>query len=92
MLALEQAASAYEQATDGCRPSLVGTRNNARQWQRVKPDEESHVLSELDFEEGATWDDLVLTTPELVRRTDSIGIQSPALYGPPNGKTRAAAM
>jgi hypothetical protein len=92
MLALEQAASAYEQATDGCRPSLVGTRNNARQWQRVKPDEESHVLSELDFEEGATWDDLVLTTPELVRRTDSIGIQSPALYGPPIGKNRAAAM
>ena len=52
----------------------------------------SHVLAELDFEEGATWDDLVLTTPELVRHTDSIGIQSPVLYGPPIGKNRAAAM
>ena len=92
MLTEEQASSAYEQATDGCRHSLLGTRDNARQWQRVKPDEESHVLSELDFEEGATWDDLVLTTPELVRRTDSIGIQSPVLYGPPIGKNRAAAM
>jgi len=92
MLTEEQSANAYEEATDGCRPSLVGTRNNARQWQRVKPDEESHVLAELDFEEGATWDDLVLTTPELVRHTDSIGIQSPVLYGPPIGKNRAAAM
>jgi hypothetical protein len=53
MLTEEQAASAYEQATDGCRRSVIGTRDNAPQWQRVKPDEESHVLSELDFEEGA---------------------------------------
>ena len=88
----EQAAIAYEEATDGCRRSVLGTRDNALHWQRVKPDEESHVLAELDFEEGATWDDLVLTTPELVRRTDSIGIQSPVLYGPPIGKNRAAAM
>lgn len=92
MLTEEQAASAYEQATDGCRRSVIGTRDNAPQWQRVKPDEESHVLSELDFEEGVTWDYLALTTPELVRRTDSIGIQSPVLYEPPIGKTRAAAM
>jgi len=56
MLTEEQAANAYEEMTDGCRRSLVGTRDNARQWQRVKPDEESHVLSELDFEEGARWD------------------------------------
>ena len=65
MLTEEQASADYADAKDRCRRSLVGTRDNARQWQRVKPDEESHVLSELDFEEGATWDDLVLTTPEL---------------------------
>lgn len=88
----EQAASAYEQATDGCRRLDRAMQDDARYERRVKPDEESHVLSELDFEEGATWDDLVLTTPELVRRTDSIGIQSPALYEPPIGKNRAAAM
>jgi hypothetical protein len=92
MLTEEQAAAAYAEATDGCRPLVRATPENARHEQRVKPDEESHVLSELDFDEGATWDDLVLTTPELVRRTDSIGIQSPVLYGPPIGKTRAAAM
>jgi hypothetical protein len=49
----EEQAAAYEAVTDGSRHTLVGTRDNARQWQRVKPDEESHVLSELDFEEGA---------------------------------------
>ena len=32
MLALEQAA-AYEQATDGCRRSVLGTRDNAPHWQ-----------------------------------------------------------
>ena len=83
MRAEEQAANAYEEVTDGCRHSLVGTRDNAPQWQRVKPDEESHVLSELDFEEGATWEDLVLTTPERVRRNDRIGIQIPSLFAPP---------
>ena len=92
MLALEQAASAYEQATNGCRRLVRLTGDDARLRQRVKPDEETNPLGELDFEEGATWDDLVLTTPELVRRTDSIGIQSPALYEPPIGKNRAAAM
>ena len=39
MLTEEQAAIAYEEATDGCRRSVLGTRDNARQWQRVKPDE-----------------------------------------------------
>ncbi|MGA8149365.1 MAG: hypothetical protein WB952_00190 [Terriglobales bacterium] len=92
MLAEERAAADYADATDGCRRSVIGKQDNAPQWQRVKPDEESHVLSELDFEEGVTWDDLVLTTPERVRRTDSIGIQSSVLYGPPIGKNRAAAM
>jgi len=52
-LITEEQAAAYEAVTDGSRHTLVGTRDNARQWQRVKPDEESHVLSELDFEEGA---------------------------------------
>ena len=48
MLTEEQAASAYEQATDGCRHSLLGTRDNARQWQRVKPDPETNRLADLD--------------------------------------------
>lgn len=56
MLAEEQAASAYELATDGCRPSLVGKRDNARQWQRVKPDPETNPLADLDWEKEATWD------------------------------------
>jgi hypothetical protein len=70
---------------------LVGTRDNARQWQRVKPDEESHVLSELDFEEGATWDDLVITTPRRVRRTDRIGLQPLAPFVLPIEKDYVAA-
>jgi len=86
MLTEEQAANAYEAATDGCRRSVLGTQDDARHERRVKPDEEVHPLAELDYEEGATWDELVFTTPELVRRTGSIGIQSPI------GKNRAAAM
>jgi hypothetical protein len=50
MLTEEQAASAYEQATDGYRSSLLGTRHNARQWTRVKPDEELHPLTNDDSE------------------------------------------
>lgn len=90
MLALEQAA-AYEQATDGCRRSVLGTRDNAPHWQRVKPDEELHPLAELDFEEGATRDDLVLTTPERVRRNDRIGIQPLAPFVLPIEKDYVAA-
>ena len=56
MLTEEQAASAYEQATDGCRHSLVGTRDNARQCQRVKPDPETNPLADLDCEKVPTWD------------------------------------
>ena len=41
-----QAANAYEEATDGCRRSVLGTQNSARKWQRVKPDPEA----ELDYE------------------------------------------
>jgi hypothetical protein len=50
MLTEEQAAADYADATDGCRHSLVGTRDNARQWQRVKPDPETNPLAELDWE------------------------------------------
>ncbi len=97
MLTEEQAANAYEQATDGCRPLVRLTSDHARQWQRVKPDEESHALSELDFEEGATWDEPLITTPLLhlgSGRTDCIALvtQPPVPSGPPNGKNRAAAM
>jgi hypothetical protein len=56
MLTEEQAANAYEEATDGCRRSVLVTRDNAPQWQRVKPDPEVNPLAELDYEEGATWD------------------------------------
>jgi hypothetical protein len=87
----EQAASAYELAADGCRRLVRVTSDNARTVCRVKPDEESHVLSELDFEEGATWDDLVLTTPERVRRNDRIGIQPLAPFVQPIEKDYVAA-
>jgi len=92
MLTEEQAANAYEEMTDGCRPLVRLTSDHARLWQRIKPDEETNPLAGFDWEKEPRWDDLVLTTPELVRRTDSIGIQSPVLYGPPIGKNRAAAM
>ncbi len=46
----EQAAIAYEEATDGCRHSLLGTRANAQEWQRVKPDPETNPLADLDCE------------------------------------------
>jgi hypothetical protein len=45
---LEHSAHVYEEATDGCRRSLVGTRDNARLWQRVKPDEETNPLAGFD--------------------------------------------
>jgi hypothetical protein len=57
MLPEEQSANAYAEATDGTRRSVLGTRDNARQWHRVKPDEEVHPLAELDYEERATWDE-----------------------------------
>ncbi len=73
MLTEEQAASAYEQATDGCRPSALGTRDNARQWQRVKPDEETHSLAELDYEKEPTWNEPPVTTPLLHLCSGRIG-------------------
>jgi hypothetical protein len=56
MLTEEQAAAAYADATDGCRRSIRAMRDNARQWQRVKPDEEAHPMAELDWEKVPTWD------------------------------------
>jgi hypothetical protein len=53
MLTEEQVAAHYADATDGCRRLDRATQDDARYERRVKPDEESHVLSELDFEEGA---------------------------------------
>jgi len=49
MLTEEQAANAYEEATDGCRRLARLTGDNARLWQRVKPDEETNPLAELDY-------------------------------------------
>jgi hypothetical protein len=54
MLTEEQAANAYEEVTDGCRRSIRATSDNARQWQRVKPDEELHPLAEVDCEKEPT--------------------------------------
>ena len=51
---IEEQANASAEATDGCRPSLVGTRNNARQWQRVEPDEEANPLAGFDWEKEPT--------------------------------------
>lgn len=54
MLTEEQAVAAYAAATDGCRRWVWDTRENARQWQRVKPDEELHPLAEFDCEKEPT--------------------------------------
>jgi len=96
MLTEEQAAIAYEEATDGCR-SVFGTRDNAPQWRRVKPDLETHPQSEFDYEEGATWDEPLVTTPLLhlgSGRSDCIAlaIQPPAISEQPTEKGYVAAM
>ena len=57
MLTEEQAAGAYEQATDGCRRLVRLTTDNAPQWQRVKPDPETNPLADLDCEKVPTWDE-----------------------------------
>ena len=92
----EQAAIAYEEATDGCRRSVLGTRDNALHWQRVKPDEEVHPLAELDWEKEPTWDEPLVTTPLLhlcSGRIDCIAqaIQPLAISVQPTGKDHAAA-
>jgi hypothetical protein len=55
MVTQGQAAADYADAIDGCRHSLLGTRDNARQWQRVKPDPETNPLADLDCEKVPTW-------------------------------------
>jgi hypothetical protein len=50
MLAEVQSADAYREMTDSTRDLVRWTRDKARQWQRVKPDEELHPLAELDYE------------------------------------------
>jgi hypothetical protein len=77
MLAVENSADAYEEATDGCRHLVRATRDNPRQWQRVKPDPEINPLAEVDWEEGATWDEPLVTTPQphlCSGRTDCIAL------------------
>ena len=59
MLTEEQAAAYYADSTDGCRPSLVGKRDNAQKSQRVKPDPETNLLVDLDCEKVPTWDQRV---------------------------------
>jgi hypothetical protein len=93
----EEAAAAYEEATDGCRHSSVGTRDNARHWQRVKPDEEAHPLADLDCEKVPTWDELQITTPLphlCSERTDCTApeIQPLAPFARPTGTGDAAGM
>jgi hypothetical protein len=63
MLTEEQAASAYELATDGCRRSVIGTRDNAPQWQRVKPDPETNPLADLD-RESEYMRSIAITAPQ----------------------------
>ncbi len=85
MLAEERAAIAYEEATDDCRRPFVRlTSDNARQWQRVKPDEETNPLAGFAYEKQSTSVDGV-TTPRRVRRTDRIGLQPPSLFALPTG-------
>jgi len=52
----EQAAADYTDATDGCRRSALGMRDNAQDWQRVKPDPETNPLADLDCEKVPTCD------------------------------------
>ncbi len=84
MPAEEQTAAAYEEATDGCRHSLLGTADSARQLERVKPDPETNPLADLDSEKVSTWDDPLITTPRrdlCSGRTDCVASedQPPAL-------------
>jgi hypothetical protein len=97
MRAEEQAASAYERATDGCCRSVLGARDNAQQWQRIKPDEETNPLAGFDWEKEPRWDEPLVTTPLPLLcsgRTDCIAlvIQPLVLFSRPIGKDPVAAM
>ena len=71
-LLTEEEAAAYEEATDGCRRLVRVTSDNAPQWQRVKPDEELHLMAELNYEGGDVGSSLcrVLLLCERVRAFD----------------------
>jgi hypothetical protein len=89
MLTEGQAASAYEQATDGC--------HNARLWQRVKPDPETNPLAYVECEKIPMWDEPLVTTPPphlCSGRTDCIAsaIQPPGLSVLPTGTGCVAAV
>ena len=93
-LVTEEQANAYEQATDGCRRLFLATRDE--DWQRVKPDEESNPLAEVDWEKEPTRDEPLVTTPLLhlgSRRIHCIAlvIQPLAISVQPTGKDHAAA-
>jgi len=64
MPTLEDRANAYAEATDSTRHLVRATRDNARQWQRVKPDPETNALADLDCEKMPRWDEqTVQATP-----------------------------
>jgi hypothetical protein len=56
MFTEEDSAAGYAKATDGCRRSVWEKRDDARQWQRTKPDPETNPLGGLDCEKVPTWD------------------------------------
>jgi hypothetical protein len=77
-------------------PPLV-RRNNARQWQRVKPDPETNPLADLDCEKIPRWNEPLVTTPLLhlgSGRTDCIVLvtQPLAIFERPTETDRVAAM
>lgn len=97
MLTEEDRSDAYREATDSTRHLVRWTRDNARQWQRVKPDPETNPLADLDCEKVPMWDEPLVTTPLLhlgSGRTDCIAlaIQPPAISGQPTEKDCVAAM
>jgi hypothetical protein len=50
----EDIADAYAEATDDCRYLIPPASHIVRQAQRVKADEETHPLAQLDFEKEPT--------------------------------------
>ncbi len=87
----EEAAAAYEEATDGCRRSVWVTSDNAPQWERVKPDEELHPLAGFDCEKEPTWNEPLVTTP-LLHLGSALVIQPLAPFARPSETDPVAAM
>jgi hypothetical protein len=67
------------------------TSDNARQWQRIKPDPEVNPLAELDYEEWATWNEPLVTTP-LLHLGSALVIQPLAPFARPSETDPVAAM